>query len=143
MIETDNDARATHSERRCEAPTRGITFLKMPELFDTHGVTDDAEHWDALAERVARGAVRRSDAIRRGRGSLAASRVGLIAASLLLAASLAFLTMASRPGTPRSTTMLGQALAPSDDVGRAIAMTGRPPALAALLFDETRGGGSP
>lgn len=115
----------------------------MPELFDTHDVTDDAQHWNALAERVAREAIRRSDALRHGRGSLAASRVGMIAASLLLAASLAFLTMTSRQGAPRSTTELGPALAPRDDVGRAIAMTGRPPALAALLFDETRGGGSP
>lgn len=110
----------------------------MPELFDPRGVTDSAEHWDALAERVAREAVRRS---RHGdRGALVASRAGLIAASLLLAASLAFLATASRPGSRRPPVELRQALAPSDDVGRAIASTGKPPAIAALLFDEPRGG---
>jgi hypothetical protein len=118
--------------------------MTMSELFDTRGVSDDPEHWDALAERVAHEAARRSHATRNaGAGSLAASRVGLIAASLLLAASLAFLTMSWRQGAPRSATLLGQVLAPSDDVGRAIVLTGRPPALAALLLDEGQGGGQP
>ncbi|HWH52385.1 MAG TPA: hypothetical protein VN651_12640 [Gemmatimonadaceae bacterium] len=112
------------------------------ELFDTRGVTDSAEHWDAVAVRVAREAMRRSRA--GGVGSLAASRAGLIAASLLLAASLAFMTIASRQGSARPAVELRQALAPSDDVGRAIALTGRPPAVGALLFDEPRrGGGQP
>jgi len=108
----------------------------MSELFDTRGVKDDAEHWDALAERVAREAARRSR--HATVGSLAASRAGLIAASLLLAASLAFMTMTWRQGSRRPAPELGQALAPSDDVGRAIAVTGGPPAIAALLFAEPR-----
>jgi|SRR5579884_2483981 len=109
----------------------------MSELFDTRGVKDDAEHWDALAERVAREAVRRSSAKPVLRG-------GLIAASLLFAASLAFMALTWRQTPPRPVAELGQALAPSDDVGRAIALTGKPPAVAALLFDAPRrDGGQP
>jgi hypothetical protein len=113
----------------------------MSELFDTRGVKDDAEHWEALAERVAREAVRRSAASpHRNADSLAASRAGLIAASLLLAASLAFMAITWRQ-SPRPVAELGQALAPGDDVGRAIVLTARPPAVAALLFAEPRAGG--
>lgn len=108
----------------------------MSELFDTRRVKDDAGHWDALAERVARQVMSRSRPA--GIGSLAASRTGLIAASLLLAASIAFLTMSRRQATPKPFAELGQALGPSDDVGREIALTVRPPALATLLFDEPR-----
>jgi hypothetical protein len=100
----------------------------MSEIFDTHGVNDAEEHWDALAERVAREAARQSFA----------SRAGLIAASLLLAASLAFMTFTWRQGSAKPGAELGQALAPTDDVGRAMALTGRPPAVAALLFDQPR-----
>lgn len=110
----------------------------MPDLFDTRGIKDDPAHWEALAERVAREAARRSRSSQPpGVGSLAASRAALIAASLLLAASLAFMTMSSRQN-PRPMAELGQALAPGDDVGRAFALTGRPPAVAALLFTEPR-----
>lgn len=113
----------------------------MSELFDTNRVSDDAEIWDALAERVAREAERRSRAT--GLGSRATMRTGLIAASLLLVASLAFMTWSSRQA-PRPAAELGQALAPSDDVGRAMVRTGRPPAVAALLLDEpSSGGGQP
>ena len=116
----------------------------MSELFDTRGVKDTAEHWDALAERVAREAARRSFASSDGVGSLVASRIGLIAASLLLAASLAYMTMTSRRGSARPEAELGQALAPTDDVGRAIALTRTPPAVGALLFAPPRqAGGSP
>lgn len=114
----------------------------MSELFDTRGVTDSADHWDALAERVAREAERRSLSSRRtGVGSFATSRNWLIAASLLLAASLAFMTLTWKQGRVRSVAELGQALAPTDDVGRAMALTGKPPAVAALLFGQPRGGG--
>lgn len=112
----------------------------MSEPFDTNRVNDDAEHWDALAERVAREAERRSR--RSGVGSLVASRAGLIAASLLLAASLAYMATTSRQASTRSVTELGQALAPRDDVGRAMVLTRRPPAVAALLFDDPRAGGA-
>src|SRR6185437_2379486 len=114
----------------------------MPELFDTRGVDDAAEHWDALAERVAREAARQSFSARQaGVASVVASRAGLIAAALLFAASLAFMTITERQGSSRPGAELGQALAPSDDVGRAIALTGRPPAVAALLFDQPRASG--
>ena len=112
----------------------------MSELFDTRGVRDDAEHWDTLAERIAREATRGSRSSTAAAGPLAASRLGLIAAALLLAASLAFMRMSSRRSSPASVVELGQALAPSDDVGRAIALTGRPPEVAALLFNEPRRG---
>lgn len=110
----------------------------MAELFDTRRVRDDDAHWDALAERVARQAARRSS--EGGVVSLAASRAGVIAASLLFAVSLLYMTMSRGEGA-RSSPVLGQALAPSDDVGRVIALTGRPPALGALLFDARREGG--
>ena len=116
----------------------------MSELFDTRGVNDADEHWDALAKRVAREAALRSSASRHGGiSSLATSRGGLIAASLLLAASLAFLTMTWSRASTNPGAELGQALAPRDDVGRAIALTGRPPAVAALLFGQPLGGGGP
>lgn len=108
----------------------------MSELFDTRGVHDTAEHWNALADHVAREAARRS-------GSSRHTGAGLIAASLLLAASLALLTMTWRQPRMKAAAELGQALAPTDDVGRAIVLTGRPPAVAALLFDQPREGGQP
>jgi len=114
----------------------------MSDLFDTRSVDDAAEHWDALAERVAREAARQSFSTRQvGVVSVVASRAGVIAAAVLLAASLAFMTMAGRQGSSRPSVELGQALAPSDDVGRAIALTARPPAVAALLFDQPRASG--
>jgi hypothetical protein len=117
-------------------------MIDQSELFDTRGVTDSAEHWDAVAARVALEAAGRSRAA--GVSSLAASRAGLIAALLLLAASLAFMAMASRQGSARPAAELRQALAPGDDVGRAIALTGRPPTVGALLFDDQRrSGGQP
>src|SRR5579885_1990864 len=107
----------------------------MSELFDTRGVRDDDEHWDALAARVAREAARRSAAFGAS-PSQRASRAGLIAASLLLAASLAFMAVMWRQGSSAPAAELGQALAPSDAVGRTIALTGKPPAVAALLLDR-------
>lgn len=113
----------------------------MTELFDTRGVNDDAEHWDALAERVARAAADRSRAGEAAfGGAIAASRTALVAASLLLAASLAFMAVSWRSASPRPAAAVGQAIAPSDDVGRAFALTGQPPAVAALLFGAPRGG---
>lgn len=105
----------------------------MPDLFDTGGVRDDAEHWDALAERVAAAAVGAS----RG-GSFdrfAASRAGWIAASLLLAAGLAFIALQDKDSSGSGLRAVWtQALAPTDDIGRVITSRDSPPAIGALLL---------
>jgi len=110
----------------------------MSDLFDTQGVNDDVEHWDALADRVAREAMRQPLT---GLDSATVLRAGLIAATLLLGTSLAFMIKTSKPGPTAAD--FGRVLAPGDDVGRALALTGSPPAIASLLFGESRIGGQP
>ena len=109
----------------------------MPELFDTKGIQDDPAHWDAVALRVAENATRES-----GRGAfnwLAQSRVGWIAASLLL--SVALFAMASASGDSVQTLRADwmQVVAPGDDVGRQMAVSETPPVVSSLLV-QTRGG---
>lgn len=106
----------------------------MRDLFDTAQVRDDPEHWDALAERIAATAARGSR--QSGFGWLAHSRAGwVVAASLLLAAVLAFM-MQPAEGSParRVNSEWAEALAPTDEVGKAIVFRDRPPALGALLL---------
>jgi hypothetical protein len=100
----------------------------MPDLFDTSRIPDDSGHWDALAERVAAGAGRESS--RTGFALFAHSPGGWVAASLLLVAALAFLLL---PADETSVTWV-QALAPADDVGRAITLEDGPPPIAELLL---------
>lgn len=98
----------------------------MADLFDTTHVSNDAAHWDALAARVAAAAPHQS----RGSGFawFAHSRAGWVAAALLLAAALAFMVL---PAEDSSANELGaawaQALAPADEVGRAIVLQDGPP----------------
>ena len=106
----------------------------MSDLFDTTQVRDDPGHWDALARRVATTAARES----RGSGFnwLANSRAGWIAASLLVAAVLAFIMLPSEDQSARSVVPeWAQSLAPKDDVGKVIALRDSPPAIGALLLD--------
>jgi hypothetical protein len=114
----------------------------MPDLFDTSQVLDDAAHWDALAERVAADAARES--IRGGGGGLdwfAHSRASWVAASLLLAAALAFIVLPAEDSSASSFSAVWvEALAPADDVGRAIILPDGPPVIGALLFGGQGGG---
>jgi hypothetical protein len=105
----------------------------MSDLFDTSQIRDDAAHWDALAERVAANAARES--IESGFDWFAHSRTSWVAASLLLAAALAFMVLpAENTSARRFTAAWTQALAPADNVGRAIILQERPPAIGALLL---------
>ena len=101
----------------------------MTELFDTRGVRDDDAHWQSFAERVAAGAV----ASGRGR-PFASSTVLWAGASLAFAASL-ILMLASAP-TPDDAA-LRIALAPADDVGRALALRDAPPKIGELVLGRT------
>jgi hypothetical protein len=111
----------------------------MPDLFDTRQISDDTRHWDALAERIA------ADAARESKGGgfewFAHSRASWVAASLLLAAAVAFTVLSAEDSSARSfSAVWAQALAPADDVGRAIILPDGPPAIGALLLGDQRGG---
>jgi hypothetical protein len=110
----------------------------MSDLFDTTHVRDDPAHWDALTERVAANAARES----KGGGFewLAQSRAGWVTASLLLAAALlSMLSSAEKSSATSRSTEWAPALAPADDVGRAMLLPDGPPAIGALLLGD-RGG---
>ena len=109
----------------------------MSELFETTQIPDDPEQWDALADRVAATAVARSNPS--GVQWLANSRAGWVAVSLLAAAVLAFVL---RPGRESTSVRVSweNALAPADDVGRAIVLRDDPPPIGALLISNARGG---
>ena len=111
----------------------------MSNLFDTNQVRDDAGYWDALAERVAAHAARNSKGS--GFSWLAHSRTSWVAASLLLAVALAFMVLpTARSSARRPSTQWEQALAPADDVGKAIVLRDAPPAIGALLLGGQSGG---
>lgn len=111
----------------------------MSEFIDTIQVRDDAEHWDALAERIAATASR--DSKSSSLDWLANSRASWIAASLLLLAAWASLMIqAESPSAGSSSGEWAQALAPADDIGKAIIVRDRPPAIGALLLGDRRGG---
>ena len=113
--------------------------VAMPDLFDTTQVPDDAAHWDALAERVAANAARESK--RDGFDWFADSRASWVAASLLLAGALAFMMLPAENSSATSfSAAWAQALAPADDVGRAITSREGPPAVGALVLGGQRGG---
>src|SRR5579872_2994193 len=111
-----------------------------PEFFSADGVRDDDASWDALAERISARALR--DANRGGFERFAASRTALIAAALLLAAALASFATSASPAPPGESDW-ARALAPADDVGRVIATTDGPPALASLVFTSRDEGRTP
>ena len=105
----------------------------MPDLFDTSQIPDDARHWDVLAERIA------ADAARESKGSgfdwFTHSPASWVAASLLLAAALAFMVLPVEDSSAKSFSAgWAQALAPADDVGRAIMSHDGPPPIGALLI---------
>lgn len=106
-----------------------------PDLFDTSQVRDDAGYWDALAERVAADAARVSREGGDGFEWFAHARASWVAASLLLAAALAFMALPTESSSAKSLSAeWAMALAPADDVGRAIILRDDPPAIGALLL---------
>jgi hypothetical protein len=107
----------------------------MSDFFDTRQIRDDHEHWDALATRIARDAVRKPSGV----DWLAGSRASWIAASLLLAAALAFAVPTTDTSAGKSSTSWVETLAPADDVGRAMILRDAPPDMVALIFGSGRG----
>ena len=111
----------------------------MPDLFDTRQIPDDAPYWDGLAERVA---------ARVGHDSsetvlewVAQSRSSWLAASLLLAAGIAFMVLpVNGPSEPKLGLTLSRPVAPEDDLGKAIVSRDTPPPVGALLFPGPPGG---
>jgi hypothetical protein len=111
----------------------------MPDLFDTRQIRDDVAYWDTLALRVSAEAARRAKP--RGSDWLVYSRTSWIAASLLLAAALAYMALPRDRTSARSvSTEWAQALAPADDMGKAITLEDGPPEIGALLLGGRRGG---
>jgi hypothetical protein len=112
--------------------------MSMPEFFDTSRVADDPEHWNALAERIA---VTAASASKRSSVDwLATSRAAWVAASLLLVGAWALLAPTERSAEKTVTDDWTQALAPTDDVGKAMIVRDSPPAIGALLLGDRRRG---
>lgn len=109
----------------------------MRDLFDTRQIRDDAAHWDELARCVSAEAARRSKAI--SSNWLTNSRTSWVAASLLVAAALAFMSL---PDSDSSAASVGaawaQTLAPADDLGWTITLEDGPPEIGALLLGGKR-----
>jgi hypothetical protein len=101
----------------------------MTEIFDTSSVRDDAAHWQALAERVAANAVAANSARR-----IAPPAALWVGVSLAFAASLALMILSGRPASSRDDAALRVALAPADDVGRALVQLDAPPKIGDLML---------
>lgn len=109
----------------------------MRDLFDTRQIRDDAAHWDELARRVSAEAASRSKAI--GSNWLTNSRTSWVAASLLVAAALAFVALPDANSSAASLSAeWAQALAPTDDLGWTITLEDVPPEIGALLLGGKR-----
>jgi hypothetical protein len=105
----------------------------MADLFDTRSIRDDPRHWDALAQRIATRA--RRESAPNGVEWLARSRIGWVAASLLLAAAVAiervWLATPSRAAVGAAWI---ESLGPGDELGKAMTSLQRSPTLATLLL---------
>lgn len=105
----------------------------MAELFDTAQVRDDASYWDALAERVAEHAAHAST--ERALEWLGRSRASWVVASLLVAAALVLIVMPPSKSLAQSRSAeWTDAIAPTDEMGKAIGLPDRPPPIDALLL---------
>lgn len=107
----------------------------MTEIFNTQSVRDDDAHWQALAERVAANAIAGNDS-----GRIAAPAALWMGVSLAFAASLALMIFSDRPASARDDAALRVALAPADDVGRALAVPDAPPKIGDLVLGGTEAG---
>jgi hypothetical protein len=105
----------------------------MSELFDTSGITDDDQHWDALAAKVASNATtqcgREPELI-----AFAGSGRGLIAATLLVVAAGGAVSLIRPTAAEPLAIEFSEALKPSDDLGRTIVASTAPPSVGALLL---------
>ena len=112
-------------------------MMTRPDLRDTAQMHDDPEHWDALAERIATAAARASR--QGGLNWLASSRAGWVVVCILMVTALTLSMLPVEPSAQRSERApWAEMLAPSDEVGRAIAVLDDPPPIGALLLDQTR-----
>ena len=118
--------------------SRASWRASMADFFDTSQIPDDAEYWAALATRVTVEAGHDSSAT--AFVWFAQSRVGWVAASILLAAALVLNVMSIRASPTTYRTDWVRALAPADDVGRSVVSSSSPPAIAALLLANPTGG---
>jgi len=119
---------------------QGLMRRDLPDFFDTTQIRDDAANWDALAARVAAGATRAAEET--GFDRFARSRGSWVAASLLLAAALAVIARPAGKSSASSVSVdWARALAPTDDIGRAIALQDGPPAIVTQLLRGQGGSG--
>jgi hypothetical protein len=107
----------------------------MSELFDTSRIPDDPQYWESLAERTA------AHAIRQGResslGWFAYSRASRVAAMLAVAAALV-VAVTDRTGNAHTPAPdWTAALSPTDELGKALALSLEPPAIDGLLFGSS------
>ena len=109
----------------------------MTDLFDTSSVPDDNRHWDEMAKRVAARAIRDSNPT--SLDWLSRSRGGIIAASLLVVATAVYAVLAGRKGERHFDAISIEAFAPTDELGRAIALESGPPQLGTLLMPVPAG----
>ncbi|HEX4683383.1 MAG TPA: hypothetical protein VH277_11775 [Gemmatimonadaceae bacterium] len=102
----------------------------MTELFDTSRISDDDANWDAVAARIA------ARASARERGRFVDSPALWAGASILFAASLVMMMSSMRSSSrARDEGEWRVALAPADDVGRALAVRDAPPSVGALVLE--------
>ena len=101
----------------------------MPELFDTAGLRDDAEHWDTMAAKVAAGARRRSNT---PVGWIGRSNVALVVAIVVLLGAGVW-TLSPAVSRPRGVA-LTQVLTTADGIGQQMLAAEAPPPVADLLF---------
>ena len=109
----------------------------MTDLFDTSSARDDDQHWDEIAKRVAARAMR--DSNQTSLDWLSGSRGSIVAASLLIAATAVLAMLAGRKGDRDVDLVAIEVFAPTDELGRAIAVQSAPPRLGSLLM-PVRGG---
>lgn len=109
----------------------------MTDLFDTSSVPDDDRHWDEMTKRVAARAIR--DSNQTSLDWLSRSRGGVIAASLLLVATAVYAMIAGRRSERHFDAISIEAFAPTDELGRAIALQSAPPQLGTLLMPVRAG----
>jgi hypothetical protein len=102
------------------------------DLFDTAQIPDDPQHWDALAARVAAATAPRFE--RSGFDWLANSRASWVATSVLTAIALTVVILAADGSAAGISKEWAQALAPADDIGKAIIVREGSPAIGSLLL---------
>ena len=109
----------------------------MTDLFDSGSVRDDDQHWDEMAKRVAARAIR--DSNQSSLDWLSGPRGSMIAASLIIVATVVFAMFAGKKSERNFDAVSIEAFVPTDELGRAIALQSAPPQLGALLMPARSG----